>query len=112
MMNTYTANDIETKLSENGYFPNRKIAYAILNALRNDASPLLIEGDPGVGKTSLAKAVSAMLNIPLIRVSCHEGITADKILYDYDYQRQLLVVSAIRDKLNESLKDLSVNESI
>ena len=96
-MYTYTANDIETMLSENGYFPNRKIAYAILNALRDDSSPLLIEGDPGVGKTSLAQAVSAMLNIPLIRVY---------------YQRQLLVVSAIRDKLNESLKDLSVNESI
>ena len=107
-----TPNKIIESLAENNYFANRKIAYAVLNVLRDDASPLLIEGDPGVGKTSLAKAVASMLEIPLIRVSCHEGITADKILYDYDYQRQLLVVSAIRDKLNESLRDLSVNESI
>ena len=45
-------------------------------------------------------------------ISIVGGVKADKILYDYDYQRQLLVVSAIRDKLNENLRDLSVNESI
>lgn len=109
---TYTAEDIIRLLGEQGYFANKKIAYSVLNAIRPQGAPLLIEGDPGVGKTSLAKAVAKMLDVPLVRISCYEDITADKILYDYDYQRQLLVVSALREKLNEQVKDKSLGESI
>jgi len=54
-MYNYTPNKIIESLAENNYFANRKIAYAVLNVLRDDASPLLIEGDPGVGRRVLLK---------------------------------------------------------
>ena len=60
----------------------------------------------------MAVALAQAEGIPLVRIQCYEGISPETILYDYDYQRQLLVVSAIRDKLNEAMKDMSVDESI
>ena len=93
------------------YFANEEIAYALMGAIEL-AIPLLVEGDPGVGKSSLAVATAKALNIPLIRLQCYEGITPESVLYDYDYQRQLLVVSAVRDKMNEAMKDMSVDESV
>jgi MoxR-like ATPase len=52
--------------------------------------PLLLEGEPGVGKTTAAKTLSTVLNSPLIRLQCYEGLTAAEALYDWNYQRQLL----------------------
>jgi MoxR-like ATPase len=52
--------------------------------------PLLLEGEPGVGKTTAAKTLSAVLGSPLIRLQCYEGLTAAEALYDWNYQRQLL----------------------
>lgn len=105
------ANDLISSLETSGYFADKQIAYALLGAMETNR-PLLIEGDPGVGKSSLATSLASSLNIPLIRVQCYEGIAPESILYDYDYQRQLLVVSAIRDKLNHEMKDMSVGESV
>lgn len=98
-------------LEKAGYIGDKEIGYALLGAIETDL-PLLVEGDPGVGKTSLAVATAKALDIPLIRVQCYEGIAPESILYDYDYQRQLLVVSAVRDKLNAEMKKMTVNESI
>lgn len=70
--------------------------------------PVLVEGEPGVGKTSLAKAVSAMLKIPLIKVQFYDGLTADKILYDYDYQRQLLVIEALKGVLEKNMDGMDI----
>ncbi|MEN0138587.1 MAG: MoxR family ATPase [Rhodococcus sp. (in: high G+C Gram-positive bacteria)] len=54
--------------------------------------PLLLEGEPGVGKTTAAKALAAVLGAPLIRLQCYEGLTANEALYDWNYQRQLLTI--------------------
>ena len=74
--------------------------------------PLLIEGAPGVGKSSLATATAKMLGLPLIRVQFFEGLTYDKILYDYDYQKQLLTIEAIKSSLEDNLKGKSIQEAI
>jgi MoxR-like ATPase len=54
--------------------------------------PLLLEGEPGVGKTTAAKALAAALDTALIRLQCYEGLTASEALYDWNYQRQLLSI--------------------
>lgn len=52
--------------------------------------PLMVEGEPGTGKTALAVALSEALEIPLIRLQCYEGIDAQQALYDWDFARQIL----------------------
>ncbi len=54
--------------------------------------PLLLEGEPGVGKTAAAKTLAAVIDTPLVRLQCYEGLTASEALYDWNYQRQLLSI--------------------
>ncbi|MEU6190455.1 MoxR family ATPase [Nocardia sp. NPDC047038] len=54
--------------------------------------PLLLEGEPGVGKTTAAKTLATALAAPLIRLQCYEGLTVNEALYDWNYQRQLLSI--------------------
>ncbi|CQD09565.1 oxidoreductase [Mycobacterium europaeum] len=67
--------------------------------------PLLLEGEPGVGKTTAAKTLAAVLDTPLVRLQCYEGLTANEALYDWNYQRQLLSIrlaEARGDALDEA----------
>lgn len=83
--------NLHEKLQSVGYFSNDQIDSA-LNISIALQKPLLIEGDPGVGKSSLASATAKALGLDFIRVQLYDGLTDDKIMYDYDYQKQLLVL--------------------
>ena len=104
-------NDIHASLETAGYFPTKEIAYGVM-AATTCGKPLLVEGAPGAGKTSLAQAIADMLNLPLIRVQFYEGISNDDILYDYDYQKQLLTLEAIKPVLSKELDGKSVQEAV
>ena len=58
--------------------------------------PLLLEGEPGVGKTEVGKALARVLGAELIRLQCYEGIDAAQALYEWDYSRQLLYARALQ----------------
>lgn len=106
-----TINEIKNKLKETGYIPTDDICYAVFGMLALN-KPLLVEGAPGVGKTSLAKALAEVMGLPMLRLQMYDGLTKDEVLYDYDYQRQLLTLEAVKPKLNEEIKDLGINDAI
>lgn len=84
-----TINEIRDKLKETGYIPTDDICYAVFGMLALN-KPLLVEGAPGVGKTSLAKALAEVMGLPMLRLQMYDGLTKDEVLYDYDYQRHAL----------------------
>ncbi|WP_155059711.1 AAA family ATPase [Streptomyces blattellae] len=85
------ADDVRRRLATVGHLVDEGMATALLLATVLDR-PLLLEGEPGVGKTSAAKALAGALGTPLIRLQCYEGLTAGEALYEWNYQRQLLAV--------------------
>jgi len=103
--------DIEEKLRSVGYIPNTQILYTLKNAMLLD-KPILIEGDPGVGKTSLAYAYAQAYGLEIIKVQFYSGITNNDILYEYDYAKQMLYMNAIRDNINSELSGLSANDAL
>lgn len=84
-----TVEDVEAALAANDYLADRGLATSIFLAL-SLRRPLFLEGEAGVGKTEVAKALSRWLGSRFIRLQCYEGIDAAQALYEWDYARQLL----------------------
>jgi MoxR-like ATPase len=83
-------------MSTTGYLADPAAATACFLALKL-GKPLFLEGAAGVGKTSMAHSLSELLDVPLIRLQCYEGIDASQALYEWDFPRQLLHVRAAQD---------------
>jgi MoxR-like ATPase len=89
--------ELQDALREQGYLADRGLATAVFIALSLER-PILVEGEAGVGKTELAKALSGALGSELIRLQCYEGIDASQALYEWDYTRQLLHLRALGER--------------
>src|SRR4051812_24257136 len=81
--------ELQQRLAEQHYVADRGLAVALFLASRL-RKPLLLEGEAGVGKTSLATAIAAALGTDLIRLQCYEGLDITHAVYEWDYPRQLL----------------------
>jgi MoxR-like ATPase len=102
----HLAPDVETlaqRLASVDYLVDEGLATAMFLSLRLP-QPLLLEGEAGVGKTEAGKALAAVLDTPLVRLQCYDGIDAAEALYEWNYPRQLLSIrlaDANKDSLSE-----------
>src|SRR5215472_8754290 len=90
-------------LDATGYLADEALATALFLAARM-GQPILLEGEPGVGKTEAAKALAQALDTPMLRLQCYEGLTSSEALYEWNYPRQLLAIR-LAEARGETLRD-------
>ena len=84
---------MQARLTEAGYVADPTIAAALQLAV-DLKRPLLLEGEAGVGKTEIAKALAAVMATRLIRLQCYEGLDVNAAIYEWNYRRQILAIKA------------------
>jgi MoxR-like ATPase len=104
-MDAASPNELAAGLRAAEYLADHGLSVALFLALSMNR-PLLLEGEPGVGKTEAAKALARTLDAELIRLQCYEGIDASQALYEWDYARQLLAARAAGDGVSTDAHEL------
>ena len=100
--------EVERALRDESYVADRALATVIFLSLRLQ-KPLFLEGEAGVGKTEIAKVLSDMLETPLIRLQCYEGLDVNSAVYEWNYSRQLLhirLLEATHAHQQEALREI------
>ena len=92
-----TVGQLTQLLRDGGYLADRGLSTALFVGL-SLGRPILIEGEVGVGKTEVAKALAAVFGRRLIRLQCYEGIDTNQALYEWDYARQMLQIRALSER--------------
>lgn len=103
-----TIEDVQRAMFAQSYIADRSLATTVFLALKR-RKPLLLEGEPGVGKTEIAKVLAAALDTKLIRLQCYEGIDISTAVYEWNYTRQMLhirLMEAEGIKRQEELKEI------
>ncbi|MEO8850225.1 MAG: MoxR family ATPase [Allobranchiibius sp.] len=95
---------VAAALESTGYLCDEQLATVVFLAARMQR-PLLLEGEPGTGKTALAEALAQLAGVPLIRLQCYEGIDASQALYDWDFPRQILHLRALEASARDGSLD-------
>ena len=91
-MSVFTSiDDVQNKLSEHGYVCSRSLATVVFLSLKL-GRPLFLEGEAGVGKTEIAKAMAAVLGRKLIRLQCYEGLDASSAVYEWNFPAQMVAI--------------------
>jgi len=109
---TQSVETIGQALRSHGYIGSDRIATVVYLACHL-RKPVLVEGPPGVGKTELARITARMLDLPLIRLQCYEGLDEAKALYEWKYGKQLLYIQMLKEKLDDVLGSAStLRESV
>lgn len=108
-MTTLSQDQIAERLAEAGYVADRELATAIalMELLKR---PLLLEGEAGVGKTEVARALASVHRTGLIRLQCYEGLDQSAALYEWNYQRQLLAIQAHQGRDAAEVEDQIFSE--
>lgn len=86
--------DIKTAMQQQNYICDDPLAFTLYLSLRME-KPVLLEGEPGVGKTEVAKVMAEVLGRKLIRLQCYEGLDATSTIYEWNYAKQLLKIKSI-----------------
>jgi MoxR-like ATPase len=95
--------DVIERFAGQKYIASKRLATVVYLATSLQ-KPVLVEGPAGVGKTDLAKALAASLDLDLIRLQCYEGLDESKALYEWEYAKQLLYTQILKDKISEVLE--------